>query len=240
MNILVTGGASGLGASIVKRLAGEDTNNTLYFTYSSSAAAAKEIEGAYKNTKAIACNFSVAPSLEELLAQLPALDIDVLVNNAYGAIHKEHFYKTDHHVFLDSFQQNVIPTLRITAEAMKVFRKKKFGKIINIISSAVVNKPPAGWAEYVANKAYLLAMSKSWASEGIKFNISSNCISPAFMLTNMTSDTDDRVIEQMQQEHPLKKLLTTDEVADAVAFFVKASQQMNGTHLVINAGASFV
>src|ERR1019366_7084787 len=121
-------------------------------------------------------------------------------------------------------------------EAIKTFRKKKFGKIINIISSALVNKPPIGWSEYVANKSYLLAMSKAWAAECIKFNITSNSISPSFMLTNLTSDTDERVIEQMKEEHPLKRLLTTDEVAEAVVFFTKSSQQINGTNLVINAG----
>jgi NAD(P)-dependent dehydrogenase (short-subunit alcohol dehydrogenase family) len=130
-----------------------------------------------------------------------------------------------------------MPTLRITKEAIKVFRKKKFGKIINIISSAIINKPLIGLSAYIANKSYLISMSKSWATEGVKFNITSNSISPSFMQTNLTSDTDERVIDQMNKEHPLKRLLTTDEVAEAVKFFIRSSQQINGTNLIINAGA---
>ena len=239
MNILVTGGASGLGASIVRHLA-KDDGNTIYFTYAKSYDAATEMEAVYPNTTAIPCDFNDPDAVDALLDQIAGMELDVLINNANGPIHKEHFYKTDPGVFLYSFEQNIFPTLRITQEAIKVFRKKKFGKIINIISSAVINKPPVGWSVYVANKAYLLAMSKAWATECIRFNITSNSISPSFMLTNLNSDTDERVVEQMKEEHPLKKLLTTDEVAEAVGYFVRASQQVNGTHLVINAGAEMI
>ena len=236
MNILITGGASGLGASIVKMLAKEN-EYTIYFTYSKSIEAAKQIEAEFPNAKPVYCEFGNVQSLENLLALVAEIDVDVLINNANGSIHKEHFYKTDPIVFLNSFELNIMPTLRITKEAIKVFRKKKFGKIINIISSAIINKPLIGLSAYIANKSYLISMSKSWATEGVKFNITSNSISPSFMQTNLTSDTDERVIDQMNKEHPLKRLLTTDEVAEAVKFFIRSSQQINGTNLIINAGA---
>ncbi len=236
MNILITGGASGLGAAIVKLLA-KDSGNTIFLTYANSASAAKELEATYTNTQAIHCDFNDTSSVDTTVSKLSSLDIDILINNASGSIHKEHFYKTNPDVFLHSFQQNIIPTLRITQEAIKGFRKKKTGKIINIISSAVINKPPIGWGSYVANKAYLLAMSKVWATEYIKFNVTSNCVSPSFMLTELNKDTDERVVEQIVEDHPLKKLLTVDEVAEAVAYFVSASPHVNGTNLVLNAGA---
>ena len=236
MNILITGGASGLGASIVEALAA-DTGNTVYFTYATSATEAHALEAALQNTKAIHCDFTDTDSIETLLKQLPELDIDILVNNAYTGIQTDHFYKTEPYSFQKSFEQNVVPTLQITQAAIKIFRKKKYGKIINIISSYVINKPPAGLSVYVANKAYLLSMSKSWANEYIRFNITSNSISPSFMLTNLTAGTDERILEQMKENHPLSTLLTTGEVADAVLFFARASQQINGANLVINAGS---
>ena len=239
MKILITGGASGLAASIVRRLAAEN-GNTVYFTFSRSATAAKEIEALYPNAHSIKCDFTDPTSIEDMLTQIPAIDPDVLINNANGGIHKDHFYKTDHTVFAKSFEQNIIPTIRITQEAIKGFRKKKFGKIINIISSYVVNKPPTGLSEYVANKAYLLSLSKSWANELIRFNITSNSISPSFMLTGLTADTDERVIEQMTEAHPLKKILTTEEVADTVLFLTGASQHINGLNLLMNAGSDVV
>jgi len=44
------------------------------------------------------------------------------------------------------------------------------------------------------------------------------------MQTNFSSFVDDRIVEQMQTEHPLKKLLTPEEVAESVVFLVNASQ----------------
>ena len=95
-------------------------------------------------------------------------------------------------------------------------------------------------SEYVASKNYLLSLSKSWATENAKFNISANCISPSMMLTNLTSDTDERIVEEMQNAHPLKKLITPVEVAESINYLINASQQINGTNMIMNAAADIV
>jgi len=235
MNILVTGGSSGLGAEIVKELSQQE-NNTVYFTFAKSADKAKQLSETKNNIKFFPCDFTDETSIDHFLNELQKLDIDILINNAVVGFEKQYFHKTSAEVFHKSFQQNILPTIKITQAFLTKARKKKFGKIINIISSANINKPPIGWSEYVANKAYLLSLSKSWATENIKFNITSNAISPSFMLTNLTSETDERIVEQMIENHPLKKILTTVEVAQAVVFLVNCSQQINGTNMIMNAG----
>ena len=52
MNILITGGASGLGEAIVRLLA-NDSKNTIFFTYSNSQLSAKKIELDFKNALSI-------------------------------------------------------------------------------------------------------------------------------------------------------------------------------------------
>jgi 3-oxoacyl-[acyl-carrier protein] reductase len=239
MNIIVTGGASGLGAAIVKQLAANPANH-VYFTYNNSLERAQKITSEFSNTSFWHCNFTNAGSVTDLLKKIKESDTDILINNAIVDMCKEHFQKIAADVFMGSFEKNVLPTLLITQEAIKIFRKKKFGKIINIISSSVINKPPIGWSEYTANKAYLLSMNKSWATENIRFNITSNAISPSMMLTSLTNDMDERILEQVIDGHPLKKLLTVEEVAEMVEFFVKSSQQINGTNVLINAGGDLI
>lgn len=239
MKILLTGGASGLGEAITKKLALFD-ERTVYFTYCKSKENASNIESQYKNTRALYCDFNDSVSVNDLIRQMASLDMDVLVNNATLGMIKNHFYKIPSQDFLKSFQENVLPVIQLTQEAIKQFRKKKFGKIITILSSAIVNKPPLGWAEYTANKAYLLSLSKSWAVENANFNITSNCISPSLMRTQLTSDIDERVVEMMTNGHPLKKLLTPAEVAEAVSFLVTCTNQINGTNLVINAAVDVI
>ena len=124
MNILVTGGSSGLGAAIVKKMAWEK-DNIVWFTYANSGAAAKEIESAYKNTRTIHCDFTNTESIEALLLELEKFDIDVLINNASSAIHKEHFHKSDYHVFKDNFVHNVLPVFTDNTSGNKNFQKKK-------------------------------------------------------------------------------------------------------------------
>jgi enoyl-[acyl-carrier-protein] reductase (NADH) len=55
------------------------------------------------------------------------------------------------------------------------------------------------------------------------------------MLTNLSVNVDERIIEQMQASHPLKKLLTLAEVTDTVVYLINTSQQVNGMNVVINA-----
>jgi len=234
MIVLITGGSSGLGEAITRKLA-EDGDNTIYFTYNQSEEKANRIVATYSNTKAFKCNFSNDEDVNNLKEAIGILNIDLLVNNAYaGAFMNTHFHKTPVGDFLTEFKFNVIPTLIFSQAAINVFRKKKAGKIITILSAALVNVPPTGAAVYVANKSYLEKMSKIWATENARYNITSNTISPSFMLTNFTRDMDERMVEQMTDSHPLKRILTTTEAADAVAFLAQAPNHINGIDILIN------
>ena len=237
MNILITGGTSGLGKATVELLA-KDADHQIYFTYLDTEVyreAANQIMAAYPNTHAIDLNFCEDENVDKFCEWVKTADIDVLVNSAYvGSPQSNHFHKIKAEDFLKSFQANLIPTIKITQACVEVMRMKKFGKIINIITSYVMNLPPTGFSTYVGNKAYLEKMSDVINKEYVKFNITSNCILPEFMNTGF-GNVDERLVEQAEANHPLKKLLVPEEVAQAVKFFVEAPQQVNGVKLPINA-----
>jgi NAD(P)-dependent dehydrogenase (short-subunit alcohol dehydrogenase family) len=226
MNILITGGASGLGEAITNKVASENMN-IVYFTYNTSSEEARQLEDSLANTRGIKCNFINVKEVDNLIDQISTMDLDVLVNNAISSITNDHFHKIAIDAFTESFQHNIVPIIRITQHAIRIFRKKMW-KIINILSSYLSSKPPIGLSEYVANKAYLLSLSNSRAIENSSFNITSNCVSPSSMQTNLTQDTDQRIIERMIKKNPQKRLLTTDEVADTVFFLLHSTQQING------------
>ena len=60
------------------------------------------------------------------------------------------------------------------------------------------------------------------------------------MQTTLTADTDERVIEQLQNTHPLKKLLTAAEVAETAAFLCLSTQQINGINLLMNSAENIL
>ena len=237
MNVLITGGTSGLGKTTVELLVKD--GHHIWFSYlaiEEFAKVANEMMAQYENVKAVPLNFCKQDSIDGFCEEMKEWDIDVLVNCTYvGKPQTTYFHKIAPEEFLQAFQNNIIPTVKITQTAIGVMKKKKFGKIINIITEAVIGLPPMGYTLYAANKAYLMELSNVWNKEYTRYNITSNCILPAYMQTKF-AEVDERILEQMVKEHPLKKLLTPEEVALAVKFFVDAPQQINGVKLPVNAG----
>jgi 3-oxoacyl-[acyl-carrier protein] reductase len=236
MKILITGGASGLGEAVTVRLA-QNKDNFIYFTYSKSHEKAKVIQERFDNTQGIKCDFSVAEDVELLLEKINGINPQALINNAYcGDFIKSRFDGIDAKDFLTSFENNIIPVIRITRECILSFKKQKFGRIISVLSSALVSAPPKGTSEYVCNKAYLQELCKVWATEYISYNITSNSISPGMMKTNIISGIDARIIEDIENKHPLKSLLSVTEAAGAIEFMINAGNYLNGMNLILNAG----
>ena len=108
----------------------------------------------------------------------------------------------------------------ITQEAIKYFRINKFGKIITILSS-FLDSPTIGSAIYVANKNYLKGLAKVWAVENVRFNITSNTISPSFMLTPHTLKMDERLKDQFKNN--TNELLTVENVSVKISDFLDNS-----------------
>lgn len=212
----------------------------IYFTYHHSKSASDEIQSTFPNTKGILCDFKDEGSIQGLCQQMLDMNLDILINNAYTSFETSHFHKLKSDQLRDNFCHNILPTIQITQQAISHFRKKKFGKIINVTTSFLINKPPVGLSSYVAEKAYIASLSKSWAAENASFNITSNCVAPAMMLTPFTSHIDERVIDTLVQSHPLKRLLTVEETAETIHLLLKAPAHINGATWVINGGVDVI
>lgn len=240
MNILITGGSSGLGGSIVDRLA-TDGENKVWFTYRSHAQEAMSKCAGKANVEAVRCDFSSEKDIQAMLSKIGDMQLDVLINNAYaGHALGNHFHKTPIEDFDNAFRLNVLPTIRITQEALKTFRKRKSGKIITTLTEFLIGRVPTGCSLYSATKAYLAQLVKSWASEYARYGITSNAVSPSFMQTALTADTNELMIDKILSVHPLKRLLTTAEAAEVYEFLCYANSQLNGVNIPINAGMNMM
>ena len=212
MRVLVTGGSSGLGQSIVETLS-KDPENFVFFTYNVSALNAEKISKGKDNVRAIKCDFTDNKELNGFIEQIKSFKIDVLVNNFYswpkepilpGTFLNDHFHKIDSQLFIEEFKSNIIPTVLITQEAIKFFRSQKQGKILTTLTS-FLNSPKIGSSIYISNKI-ILNHYVVWAVENKKYNITSHYFSPSFMITGQTSKMDDRLIDQIMNSTDSKKL----------------------------------
>jgi len=238
MNILITGGTSGLGRAVVEKVAMHKTDN-VFFTYRSKRDIAEILQNEYSNAIGIHCDFCVENSLASFLKQIADISPDILINNAYsGYTLGNYFYRTPIEEFSQAFQTNVIPLIKITQEAIKVFRKKKSGKIITVLTSALVGLPPMGYSVYSATKAYIRQLALEWSREYITLGISSNMVSPDYMQTDLTKNLDEGMIKRMIESNALKRALKPEEVAEVIIDLINAPEYINGVDIPINLGVN--
>ena len=228
MNILVTGGSSGLGKSLVEKLC-SNKRNVVYFSYNNSLDNAKSICLKFDNAVSLKCDFTDENELSAFLVRVKTLNLDVLINNFYswpknplmpGTFLTKNFHKLEKNLFIDEFKNNIIPSILITQEIIRCFRVRKYGKIVTVLSS-FLDSPTVGSSIYISNKNYLKGLAKVWEVENVNFNITSNTISPSFMLTPQTMQMDERLIDQFKANS--KELLTVDNVSSKIADFLSST-----------------
>lgn len=237
MNVLITGGGSGSGRSMVERFS-LDTQNKVLFTYFQSAEDSLNTLLENGNVAALKCDFTRTEDLNTLIEKATIFEPDLLVNNSWLDLTRKHFHRFDHGELLESFGRNVAPTVELNRQVLKFFKKRRSGKIINVLTSALLGKPPVGMSVYAAEKSYIMQLSKSWVSEFSGFNVAINNVLPGFMDTNMNSDVDTRVVKLVKESSPDNELLTTEELAEAVYLLARMPRQVTGNSIVIDKGSS--
>jgi 3-oxoacyl-[acyl-carrier protein] reductase len=121
-------------------------------------------------------------------------------------------------------------------ESAKIMMKQRNGRIINI-SSVVGQAGNAGQANYVSAKAGLIGLTKASAIELAPRGVTVNAVAPGFIQTDMTAELPEKVMAQMMDNIPLKKLGTSDDIANAVSFLAKEeSGYITGQTLAVNGG----
>ena len=148
MNILVTGGSSGLGKQLVNDLL--SYNHTIFYTYNQN-----EVSFDNLNVKSFKVDFNNLIELDDFLLQIRDLQIDVLINNYFNKIDKMHAHKLDRQSILLGVLGNVIPTIEITNSILATMRKKRKGLIINVLTDYLKSSTPIGLSKYNAEKSYL-------------------------------------------------------------------------------------
>ncbi len=239
MRILITGGSSGLGKAIVERCASH-ADNYVYFTYNSKWEEAERLEQAYDNVEALQVDFTDMSSVDAFAEKIPSLCLEALVNNAWvGNPNGTYFHKTPIEDFEHSYRYNVLPLVKTTQACIAHFRKQKKGKIVTVLTSYLINLPPMGFSVYASTKACIEQLSKCWCKENVRFGITSNCVSPEYMQTSF-SQVDERIIEQMEHDHPLKQLLQPQEVAEIVEMLLLSPTQLNCVNIPVNAAQNIL
>ena len=131
---------------------------------------------------------------------------------------------------------NLTSTFLLSKHAVKKMLKSKFGRIVNI-TSVVGHTGNVGQSNYSASKAGIIGMSKSLAIEYAKKNITVNCVSPGFIISDMTMNIAEKLKLYLTSRIPMGKLGTGEDVSNCVAFLSsEQASYVTGETIHVNGG----
>lgn len=235
---LITGGSRGIGASLVRTLAGEGAQ--VAFTYRSSAGPAEalvaELGEGVRAYQSDAADFAAAG---ELIKAVTADfgNISILINNA-GVTRDTLLLRMNEEQWDTVMDNNLKSIFNLTKHALRPLMKAGGGSIINM-SSIVGVQGQAGQANYAASKAGIIGFSKSIAKEMGSRNIRCNVIAPGFIVTDMTDELPENLKETYLSNIPLKRFGQAEEIAKVCVFLGSdLSSYVNGQVLGVDGGLS--
>ena len=232
--ILVTGATGGIGREIVKKFVSLEGEVLATGTNTEKLDLLKKKHPTIKVKK---FDLSDHSRIEEFIDNV-ALELgglDVLINNAGINIDNLSLrMKTDE--WKKVIDVNLSSTFLLSKHAIKKMLKTKYGRIVNI-TSIVGHTGNLGQSNYAAAKAGTIAMSKSLAIEYAKKNITINCVSPGFIVSNMTMNIAEKVKLFLTSRIPMGKLGTGEDVSNSVAFLSsEEASYITGETLHVNGG----
>lgn len=229
--VLVTGAAKRIGRGIALRLAREGARVAIH--YSTSEAEARATAAECSNAPLFRANLEKIAEIERLFSEVQQHfgKLDGLVNNAARFTRKDPLEITEADWdFVHSV--NLKATFFCCQQGAKRMLSGDGGRIVNISSLGGIRAWP-DHAHYCASKAGVIhltrALAQAWAPK-----ITVNSVAPGVI---PFGEPDERV-KRLIAKTPAGRAGTADEIADAVVFFLTASDFMTGQVLAVDGGLS--
>ena len=236
---LVTGAASGIGAAMARRLAGDGAR---VLAVDISAEAVKALADEVAGVEPLVCDLSDLDAVDALPAE-----VDVLVNNA-GRQHVSPIEDFDPAMFHQILTIMLEAPFRLVRRTLPHMYGQGWGRIVNVSSAHGLRASPFKSA-YVSAKHGLEGLSKVTALEGATHGVTSNCVNPAYVRTPLVVKQiadqarthgigEDEVVERiMLTPVAVKRLIEPAEVAEfASVLWGPASASVSGVSLVMDGG----
>ena len=212
--VLITGGAKGIGAALVRAFAGQGAR-VVFIDRDADARAdlARETGAAFAQA-----DVTDYPALQRIVGAHGAFD--TLVNNA-GVDQHAFFTETKPEDWGRLVGVNLGSVFGTTHLVLPAMQQAKFGRIVNVASEAA-RLGSRGGSVYAAAKAGVIGFTKSIARENARYAITANVIAPGPidtpMLQHAVAEGGEKLLDVMRGMTLLRRLGTPEEVAAAVLF----------------------
>ena len=232
--ILITGATGGIGNELIKKFTSLGGNVLGSGTKTEKL---DKIKKEHPNIKVKKFDISEHSRIEEFVEDvtLELGGLDVLINNA-GKNVDNLSLRMKEDEWKNVIDINLTSTFLLSKYAIKKMLKSKFGSVVNI-TPVVGHTGNTGQSNYAASKAGIIGMSKSLAIEYAKKNITVNCVSPGFIVSDMTMNIAEKVKMYLTSRIPMGKLGTGEDVSNCVAFLSSdQASYVTGETIHVNGG----
>ncbi|MDX2140115.1 MAG: 3-oxoacyl-[acyl-carrier-protein] reductase [Chloroflexota bacterium] len=236
---VVTGASRGIGRGIALELA--SCGATVVVNYQKNAEAAEAVAQQIVEAGGKASVFGADVGQEDGANSLVkyATDtygkIDILVNNA-GTTRDNVIMLMSADDFDSVIQTNLRSTWLCSKAAVRSMMRKRYGRIVNVSSiSGIAGN--GGQTNYSASKAGIIGFTKALAREVASRSITVNAVAPGFVLTDLTSGLPEDITSKLNENIPLGRWGTIEDVAKATAFLASDdASYITGHVLVVDGG----
>ena len=236
---IVTGAGQGMGATMAKLIA-EEGGQVVVSDINQEKASVIADEISETETQALAVRADVSKE-EDVQAMIETTiehygTISILVNNA-GILYPTRVEQITRAEWDRVLEVNLTGTFLCSQAVLKTMKKNRYGRIVNMSSSAGRSVSTLGGAHYTAAKAGVLGLSRALAKEVAPFGITVNAICPGLFDTEMVqAECTPERISVYEASFPIPRLGRPDEVAQLMLFLATDSAYITGASIDINGG----
>jgi L-fucose dehydrogenase len=242
--IIVTGGAKGIGAGIVRACAAEGAVPAIVGRDAEAGQKLQaELQAGGASCGLITVELSAAESCSRAVEQTVKNfgRIDALVNNA-GRNDKVGLEQGSPEEYLASLNSNLVHYYSMAHYALPHLKQSR-GTIVNIGSKTAVTGQ-GGTSGYASSKGAIMALTREWAAELLPYDIRVNTVIPAEVMTSLyrqwldTFPNPEEKLKTILSKIPLEKRMTTaEEIAAMTVFLISGkSGHTTGQHIFVDGG----
>ena len=243
--VIVTGAGRGIGQTCALSFANEGATIALIdVKKDETQKTVDRLRAEGKKALALECDVSNSTQVQEAVNTI--LDKfgteDILINNAGVLRITTPLEKIEADEWDLIMNVNVRGVFLFSKAVLPVMRKKKYGKIVNMASSAGRSTSELGGAHYTASKAAVLGFSRHMAREYGPYGINVNSICPGLVETPMIREEASQArLDHWIGQIPLGRFAEPGEAADLVLFLAsEQSKYITGATIDFNGGSLLI
>lgn len=237
-NLLILGASSDLAAALIPKIAAN--YQTIFAHYHSNKEALEQLRQTVPcELRLIQADFTDEQDIMHLADEVTAKGITHILHCPSTRPENIRFKDLPWETYEQMLNTQLRSLYYVLRRILPDMAKKKYGKVVSVLTSYTTGTPPAFLNAYVTAKYAQLGFLKALAAEYAKKNVQINAVSPSMMETKFLDDLPELIVQKSAHEHPLGRNAGVEDVIPAIEFLLSdGSGFITGQNLLISGGES--